>query len=326
MVYRSDWPEIGWPTPHTPPGSLRPIGAPDQEPGWKTISGIWLRTVATQNQFESDLYEIPIWNLHLEILEADGAAPTAAQASRRLQACILQGVAEFLRDAPWHRLAPSGTVYACSKVVPGEPLHGALLQLGFEAVERRRLYLGRIVEIAARQTGSTPKAVWIGSLADLDLRVHDRCRAEILDLCREAFEVGGHSRHFTDPFLLERRPGIEYVSAVMELNFRHIAVERFLLALDASSDQLCGFTVIGQKPGQEAAVYTQLLSAVRKTHRGQGVYRSLTALLSRVLPQDAVLLNVTHVDNLAIQRAYRDSGREHVADTVVLRRVFGSRG
>jgi hypothetical protein len=61
---------------------------------------------------------------------------------------------------------------------------------------------------------------------------------------------------------------------------------------------------------------------VRKVYRGRGIYRGLTHLLSQALPQDAMLLNVTHADNAAIQRAYQDSGRVYLADTVVLRRVF----
>ena len=38
----------------------------------------------------------------------------------------------------------------------------------------------------------------------------------------------------------------------------------------------------------------------------------------------ASLSNVTHTDNHKIQRAYAASGRMHLADTVVLRRVLQS--
>jgi ribosomal protein S18 acetylase RimI-like enzyme len=86
---------------------------------------------------------------------------------------------------------------------------------------------------------------------------------------------------------------------------------------------LCGFSILAERPGLEQEQYTQLLSAVRKDYRGKGVYAGLTRLLTEILPNEAQLLNVTHVDNYAMQRAYQDTGRQHYADTLVLRRVFG---
>jgi hypothetical protein len=70
--------------------------------------------------------------------------------------------------------------------------------------------------------------------------------------------------------------------------------------------------------------YTQLLSAVRNVHRGKGVYAGLTKLLAEILPNESQLLNVTHAENHAMQRAYQNTGRLHYADTLVLRRILGS--
>ena len=108
----------------------------------------------------------------------------------------------------------------------------------------------------------------------------------------------------------------------MKLNFEHVMPSHFLVAVDIRFDRVCGFSAVGRKPGLNEELYTQLLSAVRKTYRGRGIYRGLTGLLSQTLPHDVPLLNVTHTDNRAMQRAYQDSGRVHLADTVVLRRVY----
>jgi len=110
----------------------------------------------------------------------------------------------------------------------------------------------------------------------------------------------------------------------MALNFEQVTPSHFLVAVDIGSGQVCGFSAVGKKPGLKEDTYTQLLSAVQKAYRGRGIYRGLTHLLSQTLPQDATLLNIVHTDNRAIQRAYRDSGRAHLADTVVLRRVYGA--
>ena len=101
----------------------------------------------------------------------------------------------------------------------------------------------------------------------------------------------------------------------MKLNFRYVPAHHFLVAIDRRVNDICGFSVIGKK-GKH---YKQLLSAVQQAYRGQGVYGALTSLLSQTLPQDATLLNVTHADNRAMQKAYRRSGRVHLVDTVVLR-------
>ena len=144
----------------------------------------------------------------------------------------------------------------------------------------------------------------------------------MLDICREAFGRKGFSRHFTDPFLLERRPGLDYILAAMQLNFDRLPPAGFLVALHGDADRVAGFSVFGEKPGLTGATHTQLLSAVRADYRGRGVYGGLTRLLWQSLPRDATLLNVTHADNREMQSAYHKSGRVRLADTVILRRIF----
>ena len=96
------------------------------------------------------------------------------------------------------------------------------------------------------------------------------------------------------------------------------------MALDADSGRLGGFSILSERPGLGQPQYTQLLSAVRKAYRGKGVYAGLTQLLTEILPNEAQLLNVTHAENHAMRRAYQKTGRLHYADTLVLRRIFGS--
>ena len=176
--------------------------------------------------------------------------------------------------------------------------------------------------IAARGPSFAEDSIRFTSLAEISPEQHSCYHQQILKICREAFEGKGHSRHFIDPVLRERLPGVAYMLAIMNLNFEHIAPDHFLVAIDSCSDYVCGFSVVGKKIGFKEDVYTQLLSAVRKTYRSQGIYRRLTHILSQVLPLNATLLNVTHINNYDIQRAYQGSGRVHLADTVVLRRVF----
>ena len=83
--------------------------------------------------------------------------------------------------------------------------------------------------------------------------------------------------------------------------------------------------MVGRKPGLNCDVYTQLLSAVRTGYRDRNIYQGITRFLAGRLPPDAVLLNVTHADNLPMRASYQRSGRRHLADTVVMRRVFDFR-
>lgn len=315
MYYRSDWPEVGLPAALNELSSAVCLG--DGE-GWlheTEIAGAMCRWIATQNEFESNLYGFPIGSLRLEIDDTDGSVLAAQLDSPVLRESVIEGTCQLSDASPW------GAAYVSAKVVEDEPLCDALRRVGFEQVESRRIYHCRARDIISKASPFAEDSVCFTSLAAIDTKQLPAYRQQILDICREAFGEKGHSRHFRDPVLLERLPGIAYILAVMDLNFEHVAPGHFLVAVDASSDRVCGFSVIGRKPGLIGDTYTQLLSAVQKAYRGRGVYRGLTHLMSQTLPQGATLLNVTHVDNRAMQRAYQGSGRVHLADVVVLRRA-----
>jgi hypothetical protein len=195
--------------------------------------------------------------------------------------------------------------------------------MDFVPVEQRRIFRCKVRDLAGWQVAQTPDVLLATSLAAVDPERRASFREQILGICKQAFEDRGMSRHFTDPILLARHPGIAYIMALMQKNFAHVQLDRFLVVIESKTDEVCGFSVIGRKPGLGETTFTQLLSAVLRAYRGQGVYRVLTRLLSETLPQDATLLNVVQTGNRAIQRAYQGSGRLHLADTVVLRRVFG---
>ena len=324
MHYRSDWPEVGWSTPlreqplrEQPPG--RVAASVDDHQAWAQetrFAGAVFRWIATHSEFESQLYGLPIWNLRIEVDDPAGNLLTAGLDTPALRQFVSERACQLFDLSPW------GGAYVSVKVVRDEPLYGALRQLGYGKVEHRRIYACKVRDIVCGVSASAKSRIRFTSLAAVGPDRISAYREQVLDICREAFEEKGHSRHFLDPVLLERSPGIAYILAVMALNFEHATPDHFLVANDVSSDRVCGFSVVGSKPGLEGDVYAQLLSAVRAAYRGQGIYRGLSHLLSRTLPQDATLLNVTHVDNLAMQRAYRDSGRVHVADVVVLRRMY----
>jgi GNAT superfamily N-acetyltransferase len=282
------------------------------------VSGVVYRCIASKSHFESDLYGIPMWGLSLEIED-----PAGTIAPHQLDGLSVQ---KHVSTVVSMTLASPGLSngYLFGKVVKGEPLSESLLQLGFEKVEHRRMFRCQVRDLAFKGNGLPPDRFSILGLEGMPQGHLGRIRRQIKSLCEDAFRNTGFSRHFTDPVLLERLSGQEYISAVMELNFRHVPLEGFLLALDSWTQEVCGFTVVGRKPGLGRATYTQLLSAVRETHRGKGIYQALSQLLSQRLPRDATLLNVVQAANQAIQRAYQGSGREHLADTYVLRQCYGS--
>jgi ribosomal protein S18 acetylase RimI-like enzyme len=257
-----------------------------------------------------------VWNLHFEIEDPAGDVLVSWPGDPKLMEQVGGLASQMGDDPPW------GSGYVSAKLVRGEPPFEALLSMGFVPVEHRRIFRCRVRDLAARQVAQPQDRLVFTSLAAVDTERLKFCREQILGICRQAFEERGMSRHFTDPILLARLPGIVYIMALMEENFEHVPLDRFLVAIEPATDEVCGFSAIGRKPGLGEATFTQLLSAVHETYRGQGVYRGLTRLLSETLPQDATLLNVVQTGNHAMQRAYQGSGRLHLADTVVLRRVF----
>ena len=318
IYYRSDWPEVGL---KTALNEFRPVRSHTYHEAnldlvqESKISGATFRWVAIKSEFESNLYRFPVWILHLEVDDADGIMLTARLESVALRGYIKETLRQLFEILPWD------TAYIYTKVVKEEPLFYTLLQFGFEEVEFRRIYMCKVRDLISKPLWSSLKSIIFTSLAAISPEQLSQYREQIFNICCQAFEKG-YTRHFSDPFLLSRLSGFTYILRSMELNFNRVAPSHFLLAVDTGSDQPCGFSVVGIKPGLGENIYTQLLSAVKKTYRGRGIYRGLTQLLSETLPQEAILLNITHVGALAMQRAYQDSGRFHLADTVVLRRVF----
>ena len=317
--YRSDWPEVGLQSPLS--GEKESIyGRNAEEKGaWvreKQVSGVVLRWIASENKFESKLYKFPVWGIHLVVDDPGRCLINDRLDSKLLRETVNRETRQILSTPPW------GDAYVSAKLVSGEPLYKTFVQLGFEEVENRRLYACKIQDLKSEiDSARFDGGILFTSLSEVAPEQVIVYQKQILDICRDAFK-NGHTRHFADSFLSERRPGIEYILAVMELNFKHVDPAHFLIAVDNNLSRVCGFSAIGRKSGLKGNFYTQLLSGVSKEYRGRGIYRGLTGMLSRTFPPDAGLLNVTHVANQKIQRAYENSGRIHVADTVLLRRVF----
>ena len=315
MQYRSDWPEIGLPCAISDLGeseAATPNGTPpDWADEWRERE-LAFRWVAFQDVFESELYHFPIWKLHLEVESPDSRRLD----DPRLETAIRAGI-QRLENAPFCDQA-----YLFTRVVKAEPLYRPLLEGGFTEVERRRLYRSRIRDLVTEKSLHLDKALHFKSLAEVPRERYDSSRIQIFEICAESFGSQGFSRHFTDAFLFERLPGHAYIKAAMKLNFQRQQPSSFVVAVDANWESLYGFSVIGRKPGLNSDMYTQLLSAVRLGYRRGNIYQGLTRYLTERLPLDAILLNATHADNLSMQAAYQRSGRTHLADTVVMRRVF----
>ncbi len=310
VYYRSDWPETGL------DGPVSVVDPPVATPAWQGVGNRKWRWVSERDDFESQLYGLPVWNLRLEILDSGSGWLAKGLNSTRLFRSLQEILQQFLAQTPWPH------AYVAAKVVQDEPLFQVLVDAGFEQVEQRCLYKCNVRNLVrSRENPGNP--VQYKSLAEITINQRDRVREQILEICREGFQHG-YSRHYSDPFLLSKATGLTYILEVMSLNFKRVPLELVLLALDTDSDCLCGFSILSERPGSGNPHYTQLLSATRREYRGRGVYAGLTRQLPRILPNDTQLLNVTHAENCAMRRAYQDTGRLHYADTVVLRRIFGS--
>jgi hypothetical protein len=310
MYYRSDWPELGQSGPLSDGDSHVNFQA------WQGAGNCKWRWVSKPDDFESQLYGIPIWKLHLEILDAGEGLLAKGLNSTRLIHRLREILQQLLERAPWSH------AYVTTKVVQSEPLYQMLIDAGFEQVEHRCLYNINVGNLEISQA-SLNNSFRYQSLAAVALNQRDRVREQILEICNEGFQRG-YGRHFTDGFLLQRASGLAYILDVMKLNFERIPLHFILLALDMESDRLSGFSILCERTGMGKSHYTQLLSAVRNVYSGKGVYGGLTHLLTEILPNEAQLLNITHAENHKMRRAYQNTGRLHYADTVVLRRIFGS--
>jgi len=252
----------------------------------------------------------------MEIIAAN-TLPLKARFEKGSLRDAVENIIHRLTDAA---LRDSG--YVAAKLVKGEPLYGILRQHEFEIVEQRRIFKCRIGDLQGPDDNHHKGDILFKALSQLPDTKRMAYREQILSCCRRCFSDNGFTRHYKDPFLRAIRPGIDYILAAMVLNFKQIAPDHFLLALTDDLSRLSGFTVIGEKAGPDDSIYSQLLSAVDREYRAIGIYRGLTRLMQKKLPDASELLNVTHIENRKIQRAYLDSGRKHLADTYILRRVF----
>lgn len=316
MLYRSDWPEVGLGAPFEE-GAVFTLAASLEErsiyQARDEYTGAAVQIVAQPNRLESDLYSVACWEFRIE---ADlPQRSLAGFASPGLRRTIDEAIDRFLSAVPSH------PAYVYSKLVAGEPLYDVLRRAGFDEVEQRQLYRCSIAGLTAREGRHDDVNVGYQTLTQIPTARHESYRQQLLDICAESFQSGG-SRHFRDSFLTDRVPGVDYILAVMRSNFAHVPPEGFLLAVDRAGGELLGFSVVARKSGMRAQTYTQLLSAVRASSRGRGIYGGLTTLLAKTFPPGATLLNVTHAQTTAIHRAYRDTGRVHFADTSLVRRVL----
>jgi len=313
MFYRSDWAEAGFSSPLQAGDGKGPSGQLLRK---LRLSGAVFKWLIQESEFETGFYGFPVKELVLEIRGIGSEQGAKVSWSSEWRKLILRGTCCVMEDSS----LKAGYVF--SKVLREEPLHDALVRCEFKEVEQRKLYGCRFRDL--RQSGD-----WKSSFEELDFLALEKlnaldpgeAREQVLGLCRSSFK-NGYTRHFADSALREKKPGLDYILALMELNFRIVPPENILVAFDRERKSICGFSIIGRKPRIEGASYSQLLSAVSPDYRGRGVYRKLSFLAGEIFPPDALLLNVTHSDNLKIQRAYRGSGRMHIADTCILRRVF----
>jgi len=311
--YQSDWAEAGSPHPLNNHAAGDRSGQCVYE---KKVSGADFRWNMRENKFESEFYGFRLLELQLEVDDPGRVFLNDQMDNQGLHRETYNETAEVIRNHV------RGESYLYSRLVRHEPLSSALARLDFREVELRRIFGCRFGDLKGfRSESFSDFVIRYCTLADFPSKQVPELREQILEVCGEAFS-SGHTRHYNDPLLSGIKSGTEYILAVMELNFKHVDPRHFLVAVDEDKTRICGFTVLGKKPGVEGSVYTQLLSAVSGLYRGQGIYRGLTELAARTFPPGAGLLNVTHVRNRKIQRAYQESGRRHVADTVVLRRFF----
>lgn len=317
MTYRSNWPEVGLGSPWIQVSEQAlPIPASTE---WSCLahdkrSDVTFQLRGVLNGFETGFYQIPCWELRMETVYPEDETVGILD-SQSLQDGLKDSIFSLLSELP----AKQAYVYA--KVVAGEPLHVALTGAGFEAVEHRRLFKCDIGDLVAAAAHEVVSGISYLTLAQLPENMHAYYQDQILDICKESFQTG-NSRHFRDAYLSERISGVEYILAVMGLNFAHVAANGFLLAVDQKTGEVSGFSVVGRKPTLQEETYTQLLSAVRPSWRGHHIYQGLTRLLADVFSKSATLLNVTHAQTETIQRAYQNSGRNHIADTIVIRKIF----
>jgi len=277
--YRSDWPEVGRQRAVNRQSCPRP---PADRTGYKVleqeVSGAIVRCIAVRDDFESALYDFPIWYLSMEIMGPKVCLTNSRFENDSLQKAVENLIRRLLAAPPWH----SG--YVAAKLVEGEPLFDLLVRHEFKIVEKRRIFSCRIGELLSPKDRCPGDEILFMALAEIPENQIMLYREQILTCSRRVFSDNGFTRHFNDPFLLAKRPGIDYILAAMALNFKRIAPDHFLLAVKKDFTRLCGFSVVGEKAGPGNRIFSQLLSAVNHEYRGRGIYGGFTRLIKNPYP------------------------------------------
>lgn len=261
------------------------------------------------NKIESEFYGFRVAELTLTVA-VDGAAVDMSQwlVENRV---ILRAELETAVDR-----CAGAVQYLTMKVAANDALSHLSQLADSLCVERRRLFCSRVVKNIEMEVLDHVILRTMEDARDLE---RDRWEVELRDVCRLAFRQTGYTRHFLDPVLSSRRSGLEYLDAMMERNLSNSAPRDIVVAIESDTKKIIGFSVRGRKGFSSAAVYTQLLSAVEPDFRGRGLYRSMSRSIESGLPADALLLSVTHRENLTMQRAAVALGRRHLADSDVIR-------
>ena len=280
---------------------------------WKKVR---LFVLVKKDSFLSSIYNYTFFDLILAVDDYSRILLDNNIDNPILNNLIENIIGNFFKSLPWEN-----NIYISSKIVKSEPLLNVLERYGFKILEYRRIFICKIGDLKPLKSLSF-SGIEFTTLDTVNDVLIDTYKKQIFDICKGTFGVKGYGRQFTDSFLRSRLSGFSYILSAMDLNFQILPKNQFLVAIDSNKNEIIGFSIIGSKDGLNKKTYSQLLSAVRKDYQGHGIYRGLSSLLYNSFPHDATLLNVTHTENHKIQRAYQDSGRLHLSDTVILGRNF----
>ena len=314
--YWSDWPERGlsqnicetiYGTVEPPLAIYRQIRGHD---------GAEYELFCTEDAFESQLYGFSVRIITLCVRGEDENRLKCLMSERTRIKEIENNLYRAINDIQW------SNSYVYAKVVRDEPFEKILAHCDFEVVENRKIFLTCNVNLISENDKSNNYAISCISLEYMGREKRQEAQQAIRSICNEAFEEKGFSRHFSDSLLLKHMSGAQYMEAAIAKNFDSLVSANFVIARDNRSNEICGFTILVNRHQPDGLLFIQLLSVVRKKYRRRGVYPALTAYLSTIMPPDAMLLNITHLENNSMLQAYAANNRKHLADTIVMRRWF----
>src|SRR5262245_56742081 len=101
MQYRSDWAETGLSVPFTESlPQARASEAPPDDTFESRVDSTTVRWIASQDPFESRLYDFPIWQLRLELDDADKRT-FENEDGGRLEVLVGKTLAQLLESDKW---------------------------------------------------------------------------------------------------------------------------------------------------------------------------------------------------------------------------------